>query len=268
MKIQTKVKNIVTNGKDFFATEKEDEFIQEPRVLQNLSEDDCIQPLIQGKTGNCLVTKATNEPKVIQLTNNIILVNNANVNVSSNCGPENRTVNGNFLIKFENCSIWTNKQQFLFKESTRTNKLFFGALQNLNFTQTLIESDMDIKELQKLHVSTRNELQHVSLQQYEHNQKIWSLFGGFSITTVTMIALIVYAFKSKRITKVKIQQLLKPHTKEEPSVQLSDLLTKLSKQDKTHEDTLFYPPEELSVTAGPHPTYTMIQPDRTQLTHK
>jgi hypothetical protein len=246
-KIKTELKNIVINGPRMYATTKEDNFIQEPRYLQDLSDETCIKPIIEGNHGKCNVTKAYREPKIIQLANNIILVNNARTNISSSCGPQNRTLQGNFLIKFENCSVWADYQEFKYEVTTQKESLFFGALQNLDITKTLIEEGIDITDLQRIHLETRETLHHVYLKQYQHNFRIWTLFGGLSTTTMMVIGLAIFLFINKQRTNtVQVNMIESPEEVKKPKIPTSHL-TNSTLEIGTREDTLFHPPEELCV---------------------
>jgi Gypsy protein len=236
-KIKTDLKNVIINGTKLYTTEVADSFIQEPSFLRDLSEESCIRPIIQGLPGSCNFTKTRKESKVIRMSDNIILLNNAAAELSNTCGPQNRTLEGNFLIKFKNCTIWLDGEKFEFSETSKNENLFFGAIQDLNIGKIQVEEKLDLDDMQKLHLETRKTLHQVVLKQSQQDMGIWTL-GGFSTTTIIFIGIAVALILTKKQTIIGIyESKSETSTKDNPS-----------QQHRTCEDTLSHPPEELCAT--------------------
>jgi Gypsy protein len=236
-KIKTDLKNVIINGTKLYTTEKADSFIQESTFIRDLSDENCIRPIIQGLPGSCNLSKAGKESKVIRMSENIILLNNGVAELSNTCGPQNRTLQGNFLIKFKNCTIWLDGEKFEFSETTKNENLFFGAMHNLDIGKIPVEEGLDWEDIQKLHSETRSTLHHVVLKQYQHEMGIWTL-GGISTTTIVFIGIVLAMIMTKRRPFIEIYKSKSTTTLKNDSAQ----------EDRTCEDTLFHPPEELCAT--------------------
>jgi Gypsy protein len=249
-KIKTDLTNVIISGSSLYTTEEPNSFIQEPKFLRNLADENCIRPIIQGLPGSCNFTKAGKGSKVIRMSDNIILLNNGVAKLSNTCGPQNRTLQGNFLIKFRNCTIWLNEEKFEFSETTENENLFFGATQDLDIEKTLVEEKLDLDDIQNLHAETRKALHHVVLKQYQQDLGIWTL-GGISTTTIVFIGIIIAMIMTRRRTVIGIYGSGSATTSKDG----------LSQQDKTCEDTLSHPPEELCATILSTLSNISINPD-------
>jgi Gypsy protein len=248
-KIQTNLEHIVIDGSKVYSTTKPNEAIQEISFLKDLSKENCIRPIIQGLKGKCNFIKARREPKSSRMSSNVILLNNAAANLSNTCGPQNRTLNGNFLIRFQNCSIWVDDEKFESSEATKEENLFFGALQNLDIKRTLIDSNLDVSDLHEMHLETRHELHHIALKQYTQEVSIWTL-GGISMTSILFVSLAVALMIIKKRMNITIQNSSQHNTP--VTTDPKDYNSLESQKSKTCEDTLFRPPEELHAIKPVH----------------
>ncbi|XP_055615421.1 uncharacterized protein LOC129761707 [Toxorhynchites rutilus septentrionalis] len=127
-----------------------------------------------------------------------ILINNALVQVSSNCSNSNQQLNGSFLIQFEGCTLRINGEFFSNFETILPGRPYHP-------TTGLIVTELDtldsppVEYLQNLTLEHRDELEILKLQS---NSLTWKLhlfgsIGGF--TVVSIIATIgVFLYLSRK----------------------------------------------------------------------
>lgn len=189
--IITTVKYVLFHENEMYETRNNIDFIQNLENLRDLTTDKCLKPILTGGNSQCNYTTISNQPDTIMLSSSSVLINNVHVGINSNCGPQNRSLQGNYLIFFQNCSVWINDQQFSSVELFIKHKPMFGAWQNLNITKSILLHQPDIKAIQLENLENRKKLDHVYLKQYHLTITMYSLFAGFSIITIIFI-LIVY----------------------------------------------------------------------------
>lgn len=231
---------IITNVPDFivrsmdkiFTTTHPDDYIQRTTYMK-LLEDSCTHSIVTGTTSHCNAIKE-NSTFANLISDNGILINNAKtLHLHSGCGPQNRTLTGNFLLKFSNCSITINDQVFTSQEVTGNTRDLQGAFPNLIINRTIIEHH-DIKTLTNLTTTNRQQLEFIHVKQYKHQNWIFGMLGGLSLSTVAITGFIMYVCFRKRIVTIMIKQ---PKNKDQESSR--------SISDNNHnqdEDVLFSPP--------------------------
>lgn len=167
--------------------------------------DKCTSGIINGKASHCNVVK-DNNTFINLISDNKILINNAkHLYLRSNCGPDNRTLSGNFLVNFSNCSVLVGGEQFIAKEViNNSTEEIQGAFPNLLITRKILEIH-NISTLQQHTMSNRKELKLINLQQYSHGNWIYGILGGLSITSVAITCLIAYICMRKRKIVIKIR---------------------------------------------------------------
>lgn len=187
---------LIKHEKELFTTIKPNDYIQQNIFIEKF-QDDCILPLINGKQGNCITkTETHTRAKLIQ-ENQLLITNAKNDELKSNCGPDDRTLKGNIIISFSNCTITFKGQQFTSGEIIEEPQFMQGALHNLP-TNHRLEDSHDIGKIQNQTLLNRNKIQHVFLKQYNHEIWKWSLSGGLSLTTIMLISLIAFLIFSYR----------------------------------------------------------------------
>lgn len=193
---------VVKSGKNLFTTSKPLSFVQKNAMLKTFK-DTCIYPIMFGKASHCNVKNDENT-FIGLVSDNKILLNNVNhIPINSNCGPDNRTLSGNFLITFQNCSIKTGNKTFEAKEiiSNLTNEVQ-GAFTNLIILRNTTGYH-DIRIINNRTLLNRKQLEHINLKQYDHGVIIWSIFGGLSITSVTVASIVIYICLRSRKVVIK-----------------------------------------------------------------
>lgn len=225
---------VVKSNHDIFTTSHPEEYIQRTTYMQ-LLEDNCTHSMITGIISHCNAMKEINTFTSL-ISDNSILINNAkSLYMHSSCGPHNRTLSGNFLIKFFNCSITINDQIFTSQEESGSTKELQGAFPSLIINRTIVEHH-DIPTLSILTKENRHQLEFINLKQYNHQNWIFGMLGGLSISTVAITGVIIYVCFRKRKFTIKIQQ-----SKSRNKRQKSSEVTSDNKHNKD-EDVLSSPP--------------------------
>lgn len=222
---------IIKSNNNLYTTNVPGNIIQQLHETQPFS-DNCIFPIVMGLESHCNATKL-NQTRIQTLPGSKILLNNAkNQYISSNCGPHNRTLTGNFILYFQNCTIEIEKQIFISKEIISNTNQLIGVFPGLTINRSII-NEQNLSTLSWQTINNRHRIDHVQLQQYEHKKWLYGIFGGFSTTTIIIITIAILCFRRKKVV-LKIRY---PHT--------SRKTIRNSKQDKLAEDVQSYPPEEL-----------------------
>lgn len=189
-KIKNYPKFLVKTRRELFTTSNPDEFVQRSSFIERFN-DACIAPLVLGTRSRCNTTSDT-ETHTNLLSNNLMLITNAkNHHLDSNCGPDNRTVEGNLLISFSNCSIFFNGQTISSSELFTQPDVLEGALHNLIMESQQIRNH-NIETVHNNTIMNRKQLQQINLTQYSNEKWNWGLLSGFSASTVTLTGVIVF----------------------------------------------------------------------------
>lgn len=188
---------IVKAHKKLYTTISYENPIQQLHEINPFS-DRCILPIIFGLESHCNVTKS-NQSTTQTLPGNKILINNAeNQYVESNCGPHNRSLTGNYLLTFQNCTVKTDNQSFTFLEMTSDTVQITGSFPRLSINKTII-NQQNISTLTWHTLNNRHRTNHIQLTQFEHGKWLFGIFGGFSLTTLAILAAVVICLFRKRV---------------------------------------------------------------------
>lgn len=216
---------LVKHKNTLYNTIQPNAYVQKSSFITKFS-DDCIQPTIMGSSSHC-ITQPEFSTSASFIADDILLINNAKgQKMSSNCGPDNRTMYGNHLITFSNCSVNFMNQTFSSKEITMRTSILHGAMYNTRFNHTLMKNDL--ASLDNRTLMNRKHIDHVYLQQYKNQIWNWSLLGGVTVSTVITITLVLFAifYFSQVIQAVLIRnprkkRTGKPTSKEVPTTEKS-----------------------------------------------
>lgn len=180
-----------------FTTIKPFDTIQLSHYIEKF-DDTCIHPLISGRNSSCTVF-TNHSPEIKYLTEGkIVLDNVVNFNLTSNCGPHDRTLTGNFLISFQNCTIAINNEQFTLTETTLEAQDMQAAFYDLHINRTILELH-NIETLKTEALLTRKKLQHIF-----RNHQLW-VWGLFTKTTVISFIVLTLICKKRRPTPTNQQ---------------------------------------------------------------
>ncbi|XP_055598793.1 uncharacterized protein LOC129748245 [Uranotaenia lowii] len=187
--------HILKTASKLYITEKPDNFVQKAAYLKELN-DECLASLIDGKQTTCRYV-VQNETSKELINDNTILIRNAkDQTLESTCGPDNRTINGNVLISFTNCTVIFDRENFTNNELENPIDIIERAFHNLKINW----KQHKLYELEKINaetISNRKRLDHVYLQQYHLDLKFWKLIGSFSfIGTATVIIIVLLILRT------------------------------------------------------------------------
>ena len=188
---------IVQNGNNLFKTREPTSTIQQDAFLEPLT-DNCSTHIILGRESHCNAKFDDSTRIELIATNKILITNTKGSLVKSNCGPHNRTLNGNFIISFHNCSIQIDEHHFTSEEYVGNTKELQGAFPNLAIKWNIAQQH-DIPRIHNQTIDNRMQLQHIKLKQFEHKNLLFVAFGGLSTTMVIMIIIAITCLFRKRV---------------------------------------------------------------------
>lgn len=224
---------IIKTNKKLFITNQPQKTVQQFYDTQEFS-DHCVFPIIMGLESHCYVSRS-NQTTIQTLPGSKILINNAkNQYISSNCGPHNRTLSGNFLLHFGRCTIHIGNETFTSEEIISDTNQLIGIFPGLSINKNII-SKHNLSTLTWQTLSNRHRIDHVQLQQFEQRKWFYGVLGGFSTTTFIIITIAIICFRRKKV----VFTVRYPRSRRK---------MKPGKHGKTHqlaEDVQSYPPEEL-----------------------
>lgn len=182
---------VVQHKKMLYSTTHPNEYVQQNSYLSTYS-DDCIYQIIMGKSSRCIM-QPDHSTNAEFISDSLLLINNAKGHdLASDCGPDNQTLNGNFLVTFTNCSIHFDQQTFTSKETTLQTPLLYGPMYNKDITRQLSENDL--ASLDNRTLINRKKIQHMDIQQSKIIIWNWSLLSGIVLSTLINLTIIVFAF--------------------------------------------------------------------------
>ncbi|XP_055618295.1 uncharacterized protein LOC129763352 [Toxorhynchites rutilus septentrionalis] len=194
---------VIRSGNDLFKTTNPSSIIQQDTFLEPLR-DNCSAHIILGKESHCTAT-FDNSTRITLIAINKILVNNAKGSLmKSNCGPHNRTLDGNFLISFNNCSVQIDKRTFTSDELVSNTKELQGAFPSLAINWNILQQH-DIPSIHNQTIHNRMSLEHVALKQFEHKNLLFAVFGGLSTSMIILIVITATCVFRKRVV-IKIRK--------------------------------------------------------------
>lgn len=189
---------IIIHENTVFTSEKPEDFVQKQANLKQI-DDNCIKTIIFGKQSECNSTFTDETSQILVSENTVLIVNAKNQTLTTNCGSDDQTLLGNFLVEFSNCTIFFNNQQFKSEEITTETIVIQRAYSNVIVNWTPQEHH-DLKLISNETLQNRRKLENVYLQQYKLSFKLWSLLGSYSFTTIiTMVLIIIFCIRMLRL---------------------------------------------------------------------
>lgn len=182
--------------------EKYDHFLCEDHQLTPANE--CLHRLLNGNTANCTFEKVYSNQGVIKsIKEGIIIINNAIVDLKSNCSDHNQNLNGSYLIIFEQCTVKINGQLYINDETSITKYSYFPTTGISVKEKDLIDT-LPIQYLQNITLHQREQLEKVNLSS---RSWIFGVVGSLSVPMVILLSLIgktVYFRYRQRQSRVDI----------------------------------------------------------------
>ncbi|XP_052901622.1 uncharacterized protein LOC128309305, partial [Anopheles moucheti] len=168
------IEPIVKNGK---------RIICEGSNLQHPTQ--CVYQLIQGENSECQYEKVYSAKLITQINDANILINNAWAEITSNCSNSKQSLNGSFIIQFENCSININDEIFSNTEVIIPRRSHHSTL-GLIVNETSLEDNPPTEFLNNITLENRRILQTINLQNESLEFKL-HLFGSIGTTTIVIV---------------------------------------------------------------------------------
>lgn len=196
--------HVIKRSNLLYTTTKPDDFVQKSSYLSELH-DNCLTFLINGKQANCSSIMQNKTTQQLITENSILISNAKGQNLQSNCGPDNRTLNGNLLVTFTNCTVVFNGQTFKNTELVSEVQIIQSAFHNLKINWKW-HRHFEIEKISNDTISNRNKLDHIYLKQEHTHIKLWSIIGAYTfvqIICILTISLILFKKISSSVTKPK-----------------------------------------------------------------
>lgn len=164
----------------------------------------CIDALVRGQHSNCTFEKVYSNGLIKRINDGVILINDAIVEVSSNCSETHQQLNGSFLIQFEDCKVFINGELYTNYEVNLPKRPYYPTT-GLKVHELSIIDSPPTEYLQNLTLEHRD---HLDTLRLENNSLHWKLniFGSLSSTLIIILfAIGLYIYLSTRPAKIKIQ---------------------------------------------------------------
>lgn len=162
--------------------------------LEDVSDDGCFSKIIRGLPGKCIFTEFRNITHATRLTDNHVIVKNASVTLTSNCLQNSRKLFGTTLIFFSNCSISIDGKNFSTTKYSSTLPTLI-PMDGVKIEQAEFEPTVDLKELRKLHIENREELQIIKKR---HSLQTTSSLGLSFICIILGICIVTYSWWKRK----------------------------------------------------------------------
>lgn len=192
----------------------------------------CVPNLLSGQQASCNYTLNPPDEEIIIINNeNIILNTDGNITLTSNCGINNRTLTGTFLISFHDCEMIIKNISYSNIIRNMAGNLIQLPLDGLNIQKQFTIANLSLEHLHNLHLEMRKEMDYIRLNNTSIEWPSWPLFGGiFSLPfTIIGFAILLKIFSHRQAT-VRIQT-SKATTNQEPVVELQPRIRSLTLMD-------------------------------------
>lgn len=200
---------LVQIDKELYTTNTPNNIIMLSNDIKKL-EDPCIQPLILGQNSTCTFIVDTDVEIKLIIGGKLLINNGKNMVLSSDCGPENRTLSGNFLITFENCTTKVNGQTFTATTLSTNVKDVQGIFYNTKMTKEILNLH-SISGLRQETINNINKIEELHDQLKTHKIWLWSYMGKSSfIILVLIIIIIIILYKRKKANGITINNVPAP----------------------------------------------------------
>ncbi|XP_055608772.1 uncharacterized protein LOC129756044 [Uranotaenia lowii] len=175
----------------------------------------CIKELIFGQHTNCTFERVYSKGLIKRITDATILINDAVIEITSNCSNNNHILNGSFLIQFEQCNLRINGELYSNYEMTLPNNPYHPTTGLLVNEIGIIDSPTP-EYLTNLTLSHRAKMDFIELQNQSLEWK-FNLFGSFTGTLVT-ITIIYFAIRLVLSRRNSLQINIKPEKIDETAL--------------------------------------------------
>lgn len=155
---------------------------------------ECIQQIIRGGTAQCPMERVYTSNIVKRVDDSNLIINDANIQLASNCSTQQRELKGSFLIQFSSCMLKLNGEEYANNNIEIPVKPFIPTT-GVKVNSTVIINRIPLEYLQELHLKQREHIKHLNLTTENLHWNIhlfgWLSFGG--ISTVSIVLIIIFA---------------------------------------------------------------------------
>lgn len=174
-------------------SKSKDLFICSSSQIEPITE--CIQQLITEQTANCTMERTYGKNIIRRIDDANIVVNDADLLLSSNCSTQERKLQGSFLIQFQHCTLKLNGEEYT-NNNYEAQPQSFIPTTGLKVNPTKFINRLPLELLQEQHLEHRSNIAHLNLTTDNIHWKL-NLFGWLSfgaLSTTTTIIILVAAF--------------------------------------------------------------------------
>lgn len=169
-----------------------DLFICSSSQIEPMTE--CIEQLITGKPAYCNVERTYGKNFIKRVDDANIVVNAADLLMSSNCSAQERKLQGSFLIQFQQCTLKLDEEEYANRNYDVQPQSFIPTT-GLKVTPVKFINRLPLELLQEQHLEHRDNIAHLNLTTDNIHWKInlfgWLSFGTFSTLTIIIIIVII-----------------------------------------------------------------------------
>lgn len=197
--IVTKDNAIISSGREIFANLERCIEISNAKFcnlydLKNISNDKCISNILRGIDATCDSTAASKDLVIKEIYNNTLIIKNAvKLELSSMCGI-NRTLTGNFIVKFDQCSIVLNG--IVYKKPTQIkHKISSFSIHGIHI-KTELKNTISLSTIENANIVNSGKIKEIIVSQHTND----SMQYAFHAITIIAIILVIsfVTFKSRK----------------------------------------------------------------------
>lgn len=137
---------------------------------------------------------------VKSINDGIVFINDADIQLASNCSNQQRHLKGAYLIQFSSCMLKLNGEEYTNSNIEIPAKPFIPTT-GIKVNSTFTINRIPLQYLQDLHLDQRKHIEHLNLTTQSLHWNIhlfgWLSFGGISTFSILLIIIIaVWVMKS------------------------------------------------------------------------
>lgn len=151
----------------------------------------CTRQLMRGEPATCPRERVYTRGIIKRIDDSNVIINDAEVSLTSNCSLNDRKLRGSFLVQFSNCTLFINDEMYS-NINKETQLAAFTPTTGLKVNFTTVIDKFPLEYLQKLHLEQRGHIDHINLRTDNIQWKL-KLFGwtSFGLGSSTLIFLII-----------------------------------------------------------------------------
>lgn len=149
----------------------------------------CITDLVNLQHAKCNYEKVYNSGIIKRIDEAIILLNNVNITLQSNCTNNTQNLKGSYLIYFKQCEITIENNKFTNIIMEYPENIFRPTTGLMVYEENIIDIPPP-EYIANLTITHRSMLDHVYLENESLKWKL-HIFGGISFTTILIIIIIL-----------------------------------------------------------------------------